>query len=38
MSSRARAIPAGDVTVTVTGRIGGESVTTSTTASYPAAG
>ncbi|WP_275002414.1 fibronectin type III domain-containing protein [Promicromonospora iranensis] len=38
MSSRATAIPAGDVTVTVTGRVGGETVTTSKTASYPAAG
>jgi hypothetical protein len=38
MSSRAAAIPAGDVTVTATGRTGGETVTTSTTASYPAAG
>jgi hypothetical protein len=38
MSSREPAIPGGDVTVTVTGRNGGETVTTSTTASYPAAG
>jgi hypothetical protein len=38
MSSRATAIPAGDVTVTVTGRVGGETVTTSKTASYLAAG
>jgi hypothetical protein len=38
VSSRAAAIPAGDVTVTATGRTGGETVTTSTTASYPAAG
>ncbi|MFI9489392.1 fibronectin type III domain-containing protein [Promicromonospora sp. NPDC052451] len=38
MSSRATSVPAGEVTVTVTGRIGGETVTTTRTASYPAAG
>ncbi|WP_419706663.1 fibronectin type III domain-containing protein [Promicromonospora sp. NFX87] len=38
ISSRETAIPGGDVTVTVTGRRGGETVTTSKTASYPAAG
>ncbi len=38
ISSREAAIPGGDVTVTVTGQRDGQTVTTSKTASYPAAG
>ncbi|WP_407317514.1 fibronectin type III domain-containing protein [Isoptericola halotolerans] len=38
MNSRETSIPAGEVTVTVTGQVGEETVTRSQTASYPAAG
>lgn len=38
MNARAASIPAGEASVTVTGEIDGETVTTTTTASYPAAG